>query len=364
MLKFNLALLLLFSLFSNSNHVSGQSTYAIKLDEPAKKIIPKQYYFQSIIDKRKNPGNNGKILSSSGKLLDVVFSPATDSMLFDFSGKTISRDTNLIPIQLVIEKLHFTDEGSIGKHVLSLNIKLSMLRILEGKEFTLYGTSGTPSYNSRGVTRGLAEKLLQQAIESFLSGFDEYANSNYDQQAFCKGTEASIVYDTSYTDYENADTIRWKSNYKLTWDDFKGKPDQSSGYSALSNCMFSYKAAAEYKDGIMKLSLFVYPCFTKKASWVVQKNKQEGLLTHEQLHFDICELYMRMLRKNILNISLSILNHDDQIKKLFDESWQQYQEAQARYDDETQHGLIEEMQKNWAEKVESELKTLEEFTTL
>ena len=127
--------------------------------------------------------------------------------------------------------------------------------------------------------------------------------------------------------------------------------------------MFSYKSKIEYKSGIMELSLFLYPCFTKKASWVIAKNKQDGLLSHEQLHFDICELYIRKLRKTISELQLSLMDPAGQIRIQFDQAWNDYQQAQGLYDEESRHGLIEKEQKRWEELVQKELASLQDFAT-
>ena len=131
---------------------------------------------------------------------------------------------------------------------------------------------------------------MKQALDALINGFGQYANENSEQPTFCRKSESILIYNNEYTNYKDGDTIRWKSDYDLKWDDFQGKPAHASSFSAQSNCMFSFKSMVEYKSGVMKLSLFLYPCFTKKASWVRPGNNQDGLLKHEQLHFDICEL--------------------------------------------------------------------------
>ncbi len=356
-------LLLILSISSFSKQTFAQIEQVIKLQEPSFSITPRHYHLESVIDRRKNPGNNGKIFSASGKLQDVKFAQSTANSVLAYCEKILLKESTLVPIQIAIDNLQFKDIGSAAKHTLTLEIKLSVIRTIEGKEFELYGTNGSPSFISQGVTPGLAEKLIQQSIDALLKGFDEYANSNSEQQTFCDKTETAFIYDNSYTDYENSDTIRWKSDYKLNWGDFQGSPDPGSSFSAQSNCMFSYKSAIEYKAGVMSISLFLYPCFTKKASWVIAKNQQEGLLNHEQLHFDICELYIRKLRKKISETELTILDPGSQIRTAFEQAWTDYQSAQSQYDEDTRHGLIEKDQKRWEKNIVDELRTYEEFAT-
>jgi hypothetical protein len=363
MLKIRPSIILLFVSLFFLNAAHSQNEYHLNLGEAKQNVVPTHYYIQSVIDRRKDPSVNGKVLASWGKALDVKFAGKPELEIYNYIYHSITTDSSYVPIQVVIEKLSFSDRGSVSSHTLSLEVKISAVRIIEGKEFVLYVTNGAPSYKSTGVSPGLAEKLLRQVLDSFISGFNEYANSNKEQQAFCKRAIAKFVYDDSYSNYKNADTIRWKQDYKLKWEDFEGNADPSSSFSAQSNCMFSYKASVDYKSGEMTLSLLIYPCFTKKASWVIRENKQDGLLKHEQLHFDICELYIRRLRKQISALELNLLDPGAQIRIAFERAWSDYQVAQSLYDEESRHGLILDAQEKWETQVKKNLDELEEFMT-
>ncbi|MBP6333905.1 MAG: hypothetical protein KA444_00430 [Bacteroidia bacterium] len=363
MSKISVLFSLIFAFLLTGIQVMAQSEYFLKFSNSDVIVTPRHYFMQSVIDRRQDPKNNGKVLLASGKSAAVVFENSTQSYFSALMKKAVPSDTSLAPLHLVIDKLSYTDAGTISRHSLTLNVNLAIVRIIEGKEFVLYESKGSPNYTSRGVTDGLAEKLLLQVLTQLFTGFDAFVNENPDQQTLCTRTEAIFAYDSSFTDYETSDTIRWTPDYKLKWDDFQGKADPSSKFSAQSNCMFSYKSFADYDSGVMRLSLYLYPCFTKKASWVVAENKQDGLLRHEQLHFDICELHIRRLRQAIQNTKLNLLNPSEQIKEKFEQAWNDYQKAQAEYDLESQHGLIEKSQKYWEEKVNKELKELQTFAS-
>jgi len=361
MYKVNFILLFLFLSFHKG--YSAQNTYKINMPEPSSRLSSGIYYFHSVLDKRIKSKGNGSLIDKNGSQIPVEFEVGIENTLLNYIQQSVPGEQAYIPLILVIDQLHIKDAGSLKKHTLTLDIKLSVVRILEDKEFILLESSGSPSYISQGYTAGLAEKLIQQSIDPFIKGFDEYVRDNSDQQVFCNRTEIEFVYDKSFTDYSNYDTIRWDPNYKLKWEDFQGKADPASTFSAQSNCMFSFRSGIEYKGGVMKLSLYLYPCFTKKASWVVPENKQDGLLAHEQLHFDICELYIRRLRKTIAARELSVLDPGKEIQDEFEKAWKDYQSAQSQYDRETRHGLIRDQQESWVKKVNEELEGLKEFAT-
>ena len=92
----------------------------------------------------------------------------------------------------------------------------------------------------------------------------------------------------------NQDTIHWRSNYKLKGEDFKGKPDSNSTYAALTSTTISYKIIK--KDSF--IDVIVCCCFNKLWSWSKYKNSK-SILKHEQVHFDISELFARKFRMEV-----------------------------------------------------------------
>jgi hypothetical protein len=96
---------------------------------------------------------------------------------------------------------------------------------------------------------------------------------------------------------------------------------------------------------------------------VESSSKQDSLLQHEQLHFDLCELYGRRFRKAISEKKFSLLDYDKELNSLFRQVWDDYRKAQDNYDAETRHGIITEMQETWRRTVETDLEKLSEFST-
>ena len=99
----------------------------------------------------------------------------------------------------------------------------------------------------------------------------------------------------SFYAQKSADKIIWSKDYKLTWEDFKGRPKSSSKFGAIT--ISSVRKNFSYKNG--KISINAETIFFKKDSWVKDNAKILSLLGHEQLHFDIAELFARKFRKAI-----------------------------------------------------------------
>jgi hypothetical protein len=157
---------------------------------------------------------------------------------------------------------------------------------------------------------------------------------------------------------QSNEILAWTEDYKLTWDDFKGAPG-SNKYEAASALVMSY-AVCKRSIWNGKVSLKVDCAFDKNASWV-SVQKTDLLLRHEQLHFDIAELFARRLRKEFAINKLNVDNVDFKAKSLSDKVFMEYKNFSSFYDIDTAHGTIVEKQSAWEQKIKKELKALENF---
>jgi len=89
------------------------------------------------------------------------------------------------------------------------------------------------------------------------------------------------------------DEIRWSTKRNLVYTDFSGTIPSASPWAAntSSNIYFSY----DFTSNELR-EVIVYSSFTPSKSWM--RTKISSVLIHEQLHFDITELFARRLTKN------------------------------------------------------------------
>ncbi len=147
--------------------------------------------------------------------------------------------------------------------------------------------------------------------------------------------------------------IVWSANRKLTWGDFKGKPDLENYPNALAitNSGFGYESGIQlFKQG----RIFIQSNFNTLKSWVLPEGKTDYILNHEQIHFDITEIYSRKLRKELSDAKVTAEN-PLAAKRIFDKVFKELTKRQETYDNETKHGSKIETQKNWKAIVEIEL---------
>ena len=110
------------------------------------------------------------------------------------------------------------------------------------------------------------------------------------------------------------DFILWQENKKLKIQDFKAdnkdtiKVNRQQFLGAISAIRIEYSSFQRNKNSVPDFSVKTY--FDPNESWMLLKN--DYVLQHEQIHFDLTELYARKMRKsveslrqkNVTNISI------------------------------------------------------------
>ncbi|MFK7833554.1 MAG: DUF922 domain-containing protein [Winogradskyella sp.] len=161
----------------------------------------------------------------------------------------------------------------------------------------------------------------------------------------------------------NEETMSWKETSKLTWADFKGTPDAESDAVALtaSGITFGYSVKTD-GDRIIDFSTTVESHFYPNKSWYVKDKANNHILRHEQLHFDITELYARTFRQQLTKLQVN-QNVKAQMDRLHTSINEAVKETQRRYDSQTKHSMNIQKQKEWEAFIEKELLSLEKFSS-
>jgi hypothetical protein len=151
--------------------------------------------------------------------------------------------------------------------------------------------------------------------------------------------------------------IAWSPTYKLQWIDFMGSPTGS-----LKAMTWSTIKIDDFKAEGKSITLKVSAGFIKNKSWK-QKEVDAELLTHEQKHFDITEIYARKLRKKISETKFTSPKQAvQQIEQLSKEVFRESSAYEKKYDAETKHSIIKPEQEKWNKKVEEELQHLNAYS--
>ncbi len=144
--------------------------------------------------------------------------------------------------------------------------------------------------------------------------------------------------------------IDWSHHNRLSWNDFKGSSKNWGYVSALTASAIEY----HYDCDGQHISVSAKAIFIPDESWVKSGSKNEYILAHEQLHFDITEVYARKLR---MRLDKEVNHCDDvhKISKIADKVMDEWKQEQKKYDLESKHSINREMQDYWLGKVAADL---------
>lgn len=154
----------------------------------------------------------------------------------------------------------------------------------------------------------------------------------------------------------------WNKNHRLNFTDFKGLPiisdssltkmDKMNSTHTLGTISKSIDIKLVNRSG--RTTFTIYAGMNQTNSWI--KNNDDSLtLKHEQGHFDICEIYARLLRKGIKKArSLA------EAKEIYDKISNDENVEQDVYDDENTFQLGGITSK-WQELIRERLRDLDAY---
>lgn len=158
----------------------------------------------------------------------------------------------------------------------------------------------------------------------------------------------------SFSQNSESKYLFWKPDIKLRWSDFHGhvkSEDDASASASYIGFLHLIKKCAHPDSVILDTRAF----FNKSRSWVKVPSVNPSLLSHEQLHFDLAELYARKFRKAIQGINMNAKT----ITRMVDSTFKYYASKDDSihflYDVETNHGLDRTSQYRWDENVKNDL---------
>ncbi len=177
---------------------------------------------------------------------------------------------------------------------------------------------------------------------------------------------------TSQYDIQNCDSCRstnrgpvldWQSGLKLKYTDFKGDSKGIKGI-AIANTASGFGFSVTDKNGEIFGNIYVR--FYCDESWwkseLIPEEKRDYVLAHEQLHFDICELFGRKLHRELLTLRSSGRLNERTINRLHSKLEKQYYNYQDKYDKETEHSTNRVEQYYWGKHVKAEIEAMSGYS--
>ncbi len=149
--------------------------------------------------------------------------------------------------------------------------------------------------------------------------------------------------------------IPWSPGRKLTWDDFRGQPKPKADEVANTNTGLGVDFHLK-KD---RLSFEVRCEFNADKSWV--SNPSDWVLRHEQGHFDISEIFARILYKRLSEYVFDDKTFKVDLDDIYQQVVREKTSLQQQYDRETDHSRNKEKQEEWLKKIDIMLESLESW---
>jgi hypothetical protein len=167
-----------------------------------------------------------------------------------------------------------------------------------------------------------------------------------------------MLFITASSFQKNDDVIVWSKTKKLTWNDFRGSKSNDKTHEVINVYKDGEVDAARSRSAIAlyfqcqgnKANHVIRAEFEKNNSWYNPNYKTQAVLNHEQLHFDITEIFARKLKAKIA----SLKNQCDKssVGRVYQANDDAYVEYEKQYDIETSHGVNSQKQGEWDNKVQ------------
>lgn len=161
---------------------------------------------------------------------------------------------------------------------------------------------------------------------------------------------------TSFQPEQDFETISWSDDRRLSWNDFQGRAPLNARAAAITASGITYRFSTSGTRDFMEVDFKIETFFYPTKSWYQPELSDEVILSHEQLHFDISELYARKMKERLAQETFTHRNVKAKVKSIYREILEELDDFQNQYDDETNFSRNREQQLLWNEKIAEALK--------
>ncbi len=153
--------------------------------------------------------------------------------------------------------------------------------------------------------------------------------------------------------------LMWNKSQRLAFEDFQAKIPESNtttndgGTHSLARIVKGIEV--NFKTERQGTTFTIYAAMKRNLSWIKNQNDSVAL-AHEQGHFDICEIYARILRRDIQKTKSL-----DEAKQLFDKIVVEEELEQDKFDDDNSSTLVG-ITDLWKKKILKRLAELDQYS--
>jgi hypothetical protein len=323
----------------------------------SQKFKSNYYYLGEIVDNRtpkmQSIGNiytDGATISSPIFLQNGISSYLRKNLDSEMIHK---RDPYFV--NLALDQFNFQE--NIDKNKLingEFNFRGSFFILKDSDSINIFQFKYEVKYKRQAYeTEKLYELILSKTKE--LNGrLEKWFKENYEKNP--KLARHVTVIATDFTPNEiDSDTLYFFQR-KVVLDDFTPKTKSSGRFAAAIFTSMGYQAFVKMSNDTIYLNLEVKVYQIKGMSWILESEKTQYVLDHEQTHFNITQLVAEKFKERLHEEALPPQDYDSRIQFLYLDYYRMINRMQNIYDDETRHGVNKTEQARWEKYVENELK--------
>lgn len=164
-------------------------------------------------------------------------------------------------------------------------------------------------------------------------------------------------------DSPESNTKVWNEADPLVWGDYWAEPEETliMAQTRFKIDIFPGNVAVDANDYIQNLdALTVKAVFYKDKSWSLDKQSAQ-LLYHEQLRFNIAEIYARKIRRRFDQLKQSGEKRFAMFQREYAILWKECLEYQREFEKATEFGNNNLLDQEWNETIQTELLVLKAY---
>jgi predicted secreted Zn-dependent protease len=164
-----------------------------------------------------------------------------------------------------------------------------------------------------------------------------------------------IIPSILFAQSKDEELLDWSTSRKLVWKDYKARPDPANDDAASTTTYLGI----EYNITSSSFDYKIQSRFSKTRSW--GRYKDDYVLSHEQGHFDLAEVFARKLNKQMSEYVFNKKTYQRDLSKIYQNILDEKEKIQNDYDKETNHSINKEKQAEWLKKISEMLKDYKDF---
>ncbi|GHB82109.1 hypothetical protein GCM10007390_41480 [Persicitalea jodogahamensis] len=309
----------------------------------------------AVSDKRANKPNQLGNIFVYGKSVPLALSQSLEKSLFDhwdYSLKTKEEDS--LPLEIQLDEVSVSERKVAPNKIAGeMKVKITFRWTRNKVPLFLTGYSSGSTYTRPESTYD-HEALLRRLLDGAIRQFDQWYGLNDKKNPQLARGLKLVLKDEPPSD--QADTVFYHPDKKLTWLDFQGKSNRpGSKYAAAVFSSMSYEGNSRMADNYLQATISLKVFMVRSMSWGREEARNTYTLAHEQTHFDITRIIAERFKERLKKVDLTIEDYDSQIQYEFLEAFREMNTEQEKYDAETRHGLNTTTQAAWSRKVQEEI---------